>query len=139
LPKQIRIYADMVADIFHRGHIEFLKKISKLYKNSYIIIGIHSDESVTIYKKKPIFCMEDRIEIMKNCKLVDKVIKNAPILITNNFLELHKIDIVAHGDDMTDFLKKNNYPIPIKLGIMRIVPRWEGISTTEIIKKIKNT
>jgi len=83
--------------------------------------------------------MKDRIEIMKNCKLVDKVIKNAPILITNNFLELHKIDIVVHGDDMTNFLKKNNYPIPIKLGIMRIVPRWKGISTTEIIKKIKNT
>lgn len=52
MQKQIRIYADMVADIFHRGHVEFLKKISKLYKNSYIIIGIHSDESVTIYKKK---------------------------------------------------------------------------------------
>lgn len=137
MSKQIKIYADMVADIFHRGHIEFLKKISKLYKNSYIAIGVLSDETVAQYKRKPIFCTEDRIEIIRNCRFVDEIIYDAPLFITNEFLKLHKIDIVAHGDDMTNFFKKYNYPIPIKLGIMRTVPRWGKTSTTKIIEKIK--
>jgi len=137
MKKKTRIYSDMAADIFHRGHVEFLKKISKLHKNSHIIIGIHSDKCITKYKRKPIFCMKDRIEIIKSCKFVDEVIKNAPLSITTNFLKIHKIDIVVHGNDMTDFLKKHNYKIPIDLGIMKTVPRWKGISTTKIIKKIK--
>ncbi len=128
----------MVADLFHRGHVEFLKKISKLEKNSYIIVGIHSDEMVSSYKRKPIFNMEDRVEIIKFCSCVDKVISNVPLLITKDFLEFHKIDIVVHGDDMTDFLKEYNYPVPIKMGIMREVGYWDGISTTFIIEKIKN-
>ena len=147
MSKKIRIYADVVADLFHRGHIEFFKKISKLEKNSYIIIGVLSDKTVMSYKRKPIFSMEDRIEIVKSCKYVDEVIADPPFLITNKFLKLHKIDIVATGNDTSsfsdatslDFFKEQNYPIAIKLGILKIVPRWEGISTTKIIKKIKNS
>ncbi len=136
--KKIRIYTDMVADLFHRGHVEFLKKVSKLEKNKYIIVGIHSDETVSSYKRKPIFNMEDRAEIIKFCDCVDEVILNAPLLITKDFIKLYKIDIVVHGNDMTDFLKKYNYPVPIEMGIMREVEYWKDISTTSIIEKIKN-
>ena len=137
MSEKTRIYADMVCDLFHRGHVEFLKKISKLEKNSCVIIGIHSDETAETYKKRPVFNMEDRIEIIKSCRYVDEVISDAPFLITEGFLKLHKIDIVVHGNDMPDILKEKNYPVPIKLGIMKIVPRWEGISTTAIIEIIK--
>ena len=137
MPKQVRIYADVIFDLFHRGHVEFLKKISALEKNSYIMVGTYSDDVVESYKRKPIFCMEDRIEIMKACKYIDEVIPNSPFLITKEFLELHQIDYVAHGNDMLDYIKKYNYPVPIEMGIMRIVPRWEGISTTKIIEEIK--
>ena len=136
--KKTRIYADVVGDLFHRGHVEFFRKLSKLKKNSRVIIGIHSDETIMTYKRKPIFCMEDRIEIIKSCKFVDEIIPNAPLLITENFLKKHNIHFVVHGDDMTDFLKKCNYPIPIKLNIMITVPRWDDISTSQIIQDIKN-
>ncbi len=133
---EARIYADIAGDLFHRGHVEFFKKISALEENSYVIIGVHSDKTLESYKRKPIFNMEDRIEIIKSCRYINEVIPNAPLLITKEFIRLHKIDFVAHGDDMTDFLRKHNYPVPIKLGIMKIVPRWEGMSTTDIIERI---
>jgi len=139
MSKKVRIYADVVADLFHRGHVEFLKKIKTLYKNTYIIIGIMSDKEVIKYKRKPIFSADDRAEIMKSCKYVDEIIFEPPFYITENFLKEHNIDLVVHGEDMTEFLKKYNYEVPIKLGIMKTVPYYDKISTTQIINKILST
>ena len=131
------IYADMVADLFHRGHVEFLKKIRSIYLDCYFIVGTHSDKDCTSYKRKPFFCMEDRAEILMSCKYIDKVIKNAPLKITKEFIDKHKINIVVHGTDMNDFLKNECYKIPIDLGIMKLVDYYEKISTTSIIDSIR--
>jgi len=131
-----RIYADMVADLFHRGHLEFLKKIKSLYPDSYLIIGIHSDSTVESYKRKPIFSMEDRAAIVESCKFVDKVVKDAPLKITEEYLKEHRIDLIIHGDDMTDFFLEC-YSVPIQGGIVEFLPYYKGISTSDIIEKIK--
>ena len=136
MSKKIRVYADVVADLFHRGHVEFLKKVKSLYDNTYVIVGIQSNEDSQKYKRVPIFNAEDRAEIIKSCKDVDEIILEPQLYITKEFLKENNIDIVVHGDDMTEYLKKYNYEIPIKLEIMRTVPYYEGISTTQIIQKI---
>ena len=135
MPK-IRVYADVVADLFHRGHVEFFKKMKLLYENTHVIIGVQSDEASEKYKRIPIFPSEDRAEIIKSCRYVDEIIFEPPFYITEDFLEKHDINVVVHGEDMTEHLKKYNYEIPIKLGIMKTVPYYKGISTTKIIKKI---
>ncbi len=132
-----RVYVDLVADLFHRGHVEFLKKAKATAENTHLIVGIHSDEDCSSYKRKPLFPMEDRVEIVRACKYADEVIPNAPLEITHDFLKFHNIDIVIHGDDMTEFHQNVNYRVPIELGIMRTIPYYKGISTTEIIKEIK--
>ena len=38
----MRVYAEMVADLFHRGHVEFLKRARAL--GDYLIVGVMSDE-----------------------------------------------------------------------------------------------
>ena len=48
----IRVYADMVADLFHHGHLEFLKKASAM--GDYLIIGIMSDYDAANVKRQPI-------------------------------------------------------------------------------------
>lgn len=133
-----RVYVDMVGDLFHRGHVEFLRKAKQFEEKIYLIVGIHSDEDCTSYKRKPIFSMKDRVEIVKACKYVDEVIPNAPIKISEEFLDRYKIDIVIHGSDMNKYLKEVCYQIPIERKIMRIIPYYRLISTTKIIKKIKN-
>jgi len=52
-------------------------------------------------------------------------------------LKDNKIDYVAHGDDINEELKKQ-HKIPFELGVVKYVPYTSGISTTEIIKRIKN-
>ena len=41
----MRVYADMTADLFHAGHVEFLKKARAL--GDYMIVGLMSDEDIT--------------------------------------------------------------------------------------------
>ena len=37
-----RVYADMVADLFHYGHVSFLKKARAL--GDYLAVGVHADD-----------------------------------------------------------------------------------------------
>ena len=48
------IYVSGVFDLFHYGHMILLKKCKKLYKNCYLVVGVHSDEDCIPYKRKPL-------------------------------------------------------------------------------------
>ena len=37
-----RIYVDMCADLFHAGHVAYLKQVRELYEDSYVLVGIHT-------------------------------------------------------------------------------------------------
>ena len=46
----IRVYVDMVADLFHYGHVDFLRKAHAL--GDHLLVGICSDEAVQTNKLK---------------------------------------------------------------------------------------
>ena len=123
----------MVADLFHAGHLNLIRQAKEF--GDYLIVGIHSDEGVTSYKRRPIINEKDRYEMARGCKYVDEVVEAAPLIITEDFLEKHKIDFVVHGDDVTAKIKKQ-HKVPLEKNIMKYIPYTEGISTTKIIKKI---
>jgi cytidyltransferase-like protein len=55
--KKIRVYADMVGDLFHAGHVEFFKKARAF--GDYLVVGILADESVEEYKRTPILTLKN--------------------------------------------------------------------------------
>lgn len=136
-----RIYVDGIFDLFHKGHVLHLKDIKELdNKDNYLIVGIISDKDAEGYKRKPIYDQNNRKILIESCKYVDEVIENTPLIITEKFINDNKIDLICHG-----FLNKNDeeeqkdfFKIPIKLNKFRAVKYNLGISTTEIINKIKN-
>ena len=136
----IRVYVDMVGDLFHVGHINLFKKAKALFpdKEAFLVVGVHSDEDVSSYKRTPIIKQKHRYEMIRFCKLVDQVIESAPLEVTKEFLEEHQIDYVVHGDDINQELM-NQHKVPIDLGIVRYFPYTAGISTTKIIEKIRGT
>jgi len=80
------IYTDGIYDLFHRGHVESLKKCKSLFEgNVYLIVGVISDNDATNYKRPPIYNEDDRYTIIENIKYVDKIIKGAPLIITEDF------------------------------------------------------
>jgi choline-phosphate cytidylyltransferase len=130
------IYTDGVYDLFHRGHIENLKKCMSLFDNVHLIVGVLSDETATNYKRKPIYSEEDRYILIENVKGVNQVVKNAPLIITKEFMELYNIDYVVHGfSNQSDKHKQSSFfEIPIKLNKFIEIDYYTPISTTEIIR-----
>ncbi len=127
------VYTDMVGDLFHYGHVNALKQ-SKSF-GDYLIVGVHNDETVQSYKRKPIMSMEQRIKVIEGCKYVDKVISNAPLTITKEFLQKHNVDVVSITDTRPDEQNKQFYG-----EIMDKVKKFKytrTISTSNIINNIK--
>jgi cytidyltransferase-like protein len=129
-------YVDMVGDLFHCGHIRLLKHVHDL--GYHVVAGIHSDEAVESYKRAPILTMPERIEIISACKYVDDVIPNAPLIITEHFINNHRIDMCYHGHSLEEHeqLKKLEYKDPVKLHKFTRTEYTVGISTTDIIARI---
>lgn len=133
---------DGVFDLFHRGHLEAIKKVRKEAGiDGTVIIGIVSDQDANSYKRWPIISETDRVEIISNIKDVDEVIFPCPMSVTKEFIEKHQIDLVVHGfADMNDFNKqKEFFKEIIDLGKFKVQEYYKGSSTTEIINKIKNS
>ena len=129
----IRVYADMVADLLHYGHIEFLRQISTL--GDYILVGVNADDVAEIHKRRPVQTLEERIVSVAACQYVDQVIPNAPWVFDPTWIEKYGIDLVVHGDDYSDEKEQQMYKVPIEKGIFRTVPYTKGISTTQIIRE----
>lgn len=133
---QIRVYVTMVADLFHYGHVKFLQN-ARCYGNK-LIVGLHSDEDVAKYKRIPVLTMKERSKVVESCKYVDEVILGAPLETTDEFMDQHHIDIYIHAHYEHEnatyaFLTKN-----IKSHQFIRVDYTDGISTTELIKRIKD-
>jgi len=149
------IYTDGIFDLFHRGHIEYLKACKNIFRNFegkweeeeerkeeekvFLIVGIVNDKDATGYKRIPIYNENDRYEIIENIKCVDKIIKDAPLIITEDFMDLHKIDYVIHSFSNTndEGAQDEFFKVPIKMGKFKKIQYYSSISTTDIIKRIK--
>jgi cytidyltransferase-like protein len=59
-------------DPLHKGHIEYFKAAKQL--GDRLIVGVNSDEWLTKKKGKPFMLLEDRLSILEQSSLVDKVI-----------------------------------------------------------------
>ena len=128
----------MSADIIHKGHINLLNEASKYGK---VIVGLLTDEAIESYKRKPIINYENRHIVISHLKMIDKVIQQESKYWGNN-IKLLQPDYVVHGDDwnigvMND-IKRDVVKTLSEIGGELIeVPYTSGISTTEIIGKIK--
>jgi cytidyltransferase-like protein len=131
----IRVYADMVADLFHYGHVAFLKQARAL--GDYLVVGIHADEVAEANKRTPILSMEERMASVAGCRWVDEVLPNAPWIIDRAWIDEHDINLVVHGDDYSREELEHSHKVPGDMGILRTVPYTGGVSTTEIIRRIR--
>lgn len=130
-----RVYVDMVADLFHYGHVAFLKKARAL--GDYLLAAICADDDLVSYKRRPVLTMDERVACVAGCRYVDEVIPNAPAMIDRDWIEKHDIHLVVHGNDFSKEQLESYYKVPLEMGILRTVPYTKGISTSEIILRIK--
>ena len=128
-----RVYADMVGDLFHYGHVEFLRQARDL--GDYLLVGIHADDVAGCNKRRPILTMEERVACVAGCRYVDEVLPDAPWIIDRAWIGRHNIQLVVHGDDYSQERLQHIHKVSFEMGILRTVPYTPGISTTEIIRR----
>ena len=81
----MRGYVDMVADLFHIGHANQLRRVRELGYT--VVVGVHADDAVIkAYKSSPVMAMAERVAAVEACKYADEVIPDAPIVIDEEFL-----------------------------------------------------
>jgi cytidyltransferase-like protein len=128
------IYMDGVFDLFHIGHLKAIQECAKL--GNRVIIGVTGDLDATGYKRKPIMDQEERTSIVAALKMVDKVVCPCPLVVTEEFMDTHKIDLVVHGfaNEADAERQAEFFEIPMKLGKFQRIPYTEGVSTSERIE-----
>ena len=119
-----RIMVDMSATIIHHGHIRVIEAAKKL---GTVIVALTTDDEIRGKKGyTPELSFAERQEILEAIKYVDEVIP-CPWLIEEAFLDLHRIDLLVHGDDNVN---------PISPDRLHILSRTEGISSNLIRARV---
>jgi len=118
-------------DLFHRGHLEILKRAKTL--GDYLIVAISTDEfNWNEKKKRCVYSYDDRAAIVNAIKYVDEVIPEQSWDQKLKDVKKFNVDIFVMGDDWKgkfDFLSDECKVI--------YLPRTTGISSTEIKETVK--
>ena len=132
------LYADSFVwtkNFFSKEDVAFFQKARQF--GDTLIVGVLADDVVEGYKRAPILTLEERVAVIKACRYVDEVIVAPPLRLTEELIREHRIDIVVHGDDFNMDMIEDQYSVPYRLGMFRTVPYTKGVSSTEIIQRIK--
>lgn len=130
------VYIDGVFDLFHIGHIEFLKKGKEF--GTYLIVGVHDDQTAEKYRgKAPIMNIHERILSVLSCGVVDDVVIGSPYCVTQDLIDTLKISIVIHGSVQDEKQLIDPYELPKKLNIYQSItsPR-EYLTASLIVQRI---
>ena len=89
------VYMCFSTDILHSGHINIIKKASRLGK---LIIGVLSDEAVISYKRFPLLPFAERKSMFESLSNVYKVVEQKTLSYKDNIVA-YQPTYVVHGDD----------------------------------------
>lgn len=129
------VYTYVVCDLFHRGHLSFLDKAKAL--GDWLIVGVLVDNAVAEYKRKPIIPFEERRDIVRQIKYVDRVVPQYTLDPTENLKQLKAVDILVHGDDWPEDFPGSAYMKSMGKRVIR-VPYYPFQTSSKIISKIRD-
>lgn len=131
-------FTNGVFDILHEGHLQILSQAAA--EADVLIVGVNSDASVKRLKgdSRPVNSKHSRALVLASLIMVDAVVifeEDTPLALIKEI----KPDVLVKGGDYD--LEDIVGSAEVKAGGGRVItfPVKEGFSTTDIIKKIKNS
>jgi rfaE bifunctional protein nucleotidyltransferase chain/domain len=133
---RVVVFTAGVWDILHVGHLKLLERAKSL--GDVLLVGVLTDEAAERYKPRPVVSFDQRIELVRALRVVDRVY---PVHDTNATPLLKELepDILVHGSDIS-----NKPGWEIGQTWMRehgrrfvVLPYTEGISSTDLKDTIR--
>lgn len=137
----MKIYTGGTFDLFHSGHVNFLRQSSQFGE---VVVSLNTDDFIVSYKGKPsTWSFEERAEVLLGCKYVSAVVPNSGGHDSKPAILDVKPDIISIGSDWAtrDYYSQMGFDQEWldERGIMLLyIPYTKGISTTETKRRIMN-
>lgn len=135
------VYVDGVFDVFHVGHVNFLRRARAL--GDFLLVGLHSDEIARQQYGRgyPVMSLHERALCLMSNKFVDDVIIGAPWAVTHDLCTSMNVSAVVTGHVSATKRVKNDrsgdrYHIPKALGLFHVVDSGSTLATQTIMQRI---
>lgn len=129
------VYTKMVADLFHPGHVEFLKAARAL--GDRLVVHVVDDQRVKQAKRLPIMIQQERLAVVAACRYVDEVRREGPKVISQEFMAQNGFDLYAvsfSSEEEKATKRADCGDLPDTM--IAVLPYTDGISTTSILHRI---
>lgn len=138
-------------DLFHIGHLNLLKRLSKMGR---LTVAVSTDEFNLLKGKKTIIPFEQRVAIVESIKYVHRAIPEESWEQKITDIKNHEIDTFVIGDDWEgkfDFLKEHCNVVYLErtrdisttalkrsLGALSSIDKGELIKALDVLEMLKN-
>jgi len=125
------VFTNGCFDLLHVGHVRYLNETKGL--GDVLVLGLNSDASVSAIKPgRPVVPEEQRAEVLSALSMIDYIVlfeEDTPYELIKDV----RPDVLVKGADW----KKEDIVGSDIAGEVRTIRFVDGVSTTEIIRKIK--
>lgn len=135
----LKVYTGGTFDLFHAGHVEFLKTCSELGD---VTVALNTDEFIAEYKgKPPVISYADRAKVLLACTYVSRVVPNTDGKDSTSTIEAVAPNVIAIGSDWArkDYYKQMGFSqdwLDERNISLIYIPYTKGISSTEIKQRL---
>lgn len=136
------IYVDGAWDMFHGGHIAFLRRARALGDS--LIVGVHSDAVVNKQRgyNYPILAMNERVLSVMGCRYVDDVLLDAPWHITEEVIATLGISLVVRGSvrdcaSVPTIDPRDPHEVAIRQGKHKEIESEESVTVEDIVARLQ--
>jgi glycerol-3-phosphate cytidylyltransferase len=136
------LYTGGTFDLFHYGHVNFLKQCKLLADE--VVVSLNTDEFIEAFKsKKPVQDYRERELSLLGCKYVDRVVPNIGGSDSKPSILQVKPTIVAIGDDWAkkDYYSQMSFTqewLDEQCIVLVYIPYTRGISSTDLKDRVIN-
>ena len=89
------VYMCFATELIHSGHIAIIRQAAKLGR---LVVGVLSDEAIATYRRRPLFSLDERLNLFRNIKGISDVMVQDTLSYAETLRRL-KPNYVVHGDD----------------------------------------
>lgn len=136
----LSVYTGGTFDLFHAGHVEFLRRCAELGS---VTVSLNEDEFIEKYKgKRPVISYQERKDVLLGCRWVDRVVPNVGGVDSRVAISLSNPDLIVVGSDWArrDYYAQMQFDQDWldERGIGLVyIPYTKGISSTAIKERLR--